>query len=279
VAHCETVIRTFYEFHLDAGSGPMVNPFPLARHGRAHLHHNPMDPFRPERAGLYRPKLARRLPRQIPDEMFTKVFAELRSDRDRALVAFWVSSGARAAELLGSTAGDPDPARQVISVVRKGSRAIQELPACPDAFVYLALYQHRLQGKVTFGADDPLWWTLRPPYRQLTYDAARMMFTRAGAALGADYSLHDLRHTAAYRMARDPKMLLTDIQWILGHRHLSTTQIYLNPLPEDVIASAVAYFQRRGRPAPATAAPGTEPGTAPVYDPASLRILFGTDGS
>jgi hypothetical protein len=77
-------------------------------------------------------------------------------------------------------------------------------------------------------------------------------------------------------MARDPKMLLTDIQWILGHRHLSTTQVYLNPLPEDVIASAVAYFQRRGQPAPATAA---EPGAAPVYDPASLRILFGTDGS
>ena len=198
VAHCETVIRTFYEFHLDAGSGPMVNPFPLARHGRAHPHHNPMDPFRSEHAGLYRPRLARRLPRQIPDEMFTKVFAALRSDRDRAMVAFWVSSGARAAELLGSAAGDPDPARQVISVVRKGSRAIQELPACPDAFVYLALYQHRLQGKVTFAADDPLWWTLRPPYRQLTYDAARMMFTRAGAVLGADYSCTicgTLRHT------------------------------------------------------------------------------------
>jgi hypothetical protein len=73
-------------------------------------------------------------------------------------------------------------------------------------------------------------------------------------------------------------MLLTDIQWILGHRHLSTTQVYLNPLPEDVIASAVAYFQRRGQPA-ATAAPCTEPGAAPVYDPVSLRILFGTDGS
>jgi hypothetical protein len=70
-------------------------------------------------------------------------------------------------------------------------------------------------------------------------------------------------------------MLLTDIQWILGHRHLSTTQIYLNPLPEDVIAAAVAYFRRRSQRAPATAAPGT----APVYDPASLSILFGTDGS
>jgi hypothetical protein len=25
------VLRGFYEFHLQAGSGPMVNPFPLAR--------------------------------------------------------------------------------------------------------------------------------------------------------------------------------------------------------------------------------------------------------
>jgi hypothetical protein len=25
-AHCETVLRGFYEFHREAGSGPMVNP-------------------------------------------------------------------------------------------------------------------------------------------------------------------------------------------------------------------------------------------------------------
>lgn len=273
-AHCETVIRTFYEFHLQAGSGPMVNPFPLARHGRAHAHRSPVDPFRSERAGLYRPRLAARVPRQIPEEMFTKVFAGLRSDRDRALVAFWVSGGTRAAELLGATVGCADPARQVIRVIRKGSRAVQDVPACPDAFLYLALYQHQLQGRVTFGADDPLWRALRPPYRPLTYDAARMMFTRTAAVLGADYTIHDLRHTAAYRMARDPGMLLTDIQQILGHRHLSSTQIYLNPLPEDVIASAIAYFQRRGR-----AAPAAGPAVAAGYNPESLNILFGTAGS
>ena len=31
VAHCESVLRGFYDFHLEVGSGPMVNPFPLAR--------------------------------------------------------------------------------------------------------------------------------------------------------------------------------------------------------------------------------------------------------
>ena len=29
-AHSESVLRHFYDFHLDAGIGPMVNPFPLA---------------------------------------------------------------------------------------------------------------------------------------------------------------------------------------------------------------------------------------------------------
>ena len=45
------------------------------------------------------------------------------------------------------------------------------------------------------------------------------------------------RATAAYRMARDPEMPLADIQWILGHARLSTTQLYLTPVPDDVIAA------------------------------------------
>jgi hypothetical protein len=43
------------------------------------------------------------------------------------------------------------------------------------------------------------------------------MFNRANSLLGTNWTLHDLRHTAAYRLARDPKMPLTDVQWVLGH--------------------------------------------------------------
>jgi integrase len=184
VAHCETVLRCFYDFHLEAGTGPMVNPFPLARgrRGRPNAHHNPMEPFRGERAGRYRPKTPRRIPRQIPDEKFDELFAGLGSHRDRALVAFWVSTGARAAELLGARRGDADPGQQLITVIRKGTRVLQPLPTSPDAFVWLRLYQQQLHGLVPAGPDDPLWWTLRRPFRPLTYHAARAMFTRAGAA-------------------------------------------------------------------------------------------------
>ena len=95
------------------------------------------------------------------------------SHRDRALVAFWVSTGARASELLGATVGDVDPGQQLITVIRKGTRALQSLPAAPDAFVWLRLYQAQLSGLVPAGRDQPLWWTLRRPLRALGYDAAR----------------------------------------------------------------------------------------------------------
>jgi hypothetical protein len=68
-AHSETVLRSFYDFHQDAGSGPILNPFPLDRSrrgGRAHAHHNPMEPHRNQRTGLYRPTVPARIPRSIP---------------------------------------------------------------------------------------------------------------------------------------------------------------------------------------------------------------------
>ncbi len=236
VAHCESVLRCFYDFHLEAGTGPMLNPFPLSRQrgpGRAQAHHNPMEPFTGQRSGRYRPKVVTRAPRRIPDDRFDALFAQLGSHRDRALVAFWVSTGARASELLGATVADADPGQQLITVMRKGTRVLQPLPAAPDAFVWL---------------------------------------TRANAALGSNWSLHDLRHTAAYRMARDPGMPLTDVQWVLGHAHLSTTQRYLTPVTEDVITGVLAFHARRRDGGPA--AP-----PAPGYRAESLQILFGESTS
>jgi site-specific recombinase XerC len=263
------VLRAFYDYHLQTGTGPMVNPFPLVRAGRAHAHHNPMKPFGRQRAGLYRPRQAQRIPRRIPDGLFDELFAGLGSDRDRALAALWISTGARASELLGVRCGDADPGSQLVTVIRKGSRAMQPLPASADAFVWLRLYQQHMHGLVQARPDDPLWWTLRRPFRPLGYHAARAMFTRANASLGANWSLHDLRHSAAYRMARDPQMPLTDVQWVLGHVHLSTTQIYVSPAPEDVVASVLSHHRRQA------ARTSTPPAPSPGYKPETLDVLFG----
>ncbi len=270
--HSETVLRCFYDFHRDVGTGPMVNPFPLDRSrrgGRAHAHHNPMEPYHNERAGLYRPRVVKRIPRNIPDAEFNEIFARLPSNRDRALVAFYVSTGARASELLAVTQRGVDPGRQLITVVRKGSRAEQELPASSDAFVWLRLYQVEMEGLVPRGRTKPLWWTRRKPFRPLTYHAAHRMFERVNANVGTGATLHALRHTAAYRMAQDPAMPLTDVQWVLGHAQLTTTQIYLTPRKEDVIERILAHHAEQTR----KAAQKDTPPTA-GYRPETLDVLF-----
>lgn len=277
-AHAETVLRGFYEFHLDTGSGPIVNPFPLDRSGRgrrAHAHQNPMEPHRNERTGLYRPRVPSRIPRSVPDEEFNEIFARLPSHRDRALVAFYVSTGARASELLTATRRDVDPGRQLIAVVRKGTREIQQLPASTDAFVWLRLYQVEMDALIPTGQRQPLWWTSRTPVRPLTYHAAHRMFERAAGRAGSKATLHALRHTAAYRMAEDPALPLTDVQHVLGHVLLSTTQIYLTPRKEEVIRRVLAHHAEQTR----QAARRVKPAPAPGYRPETLDVLFGSGTS
>jgi len=271
VVHSETVLRTFYDFHLETGAGPLVNPFPLARRaGRVNAHHNPMQAWSGQRVGRYRPRVAARIPRGVPDEMFDELFARLSCDRDRALLAFWISSGVRASELLGMRVRDIDAGRQLITVVRKGSRAVQQVPASPDAFVHLRLYQEAMRGLVPAGRDQPVWWTLRRPLRALAYHGAHRMFERVNAMLGSDWTLHDLRHAAARRMAADRDLPLTHVQAVMGHAQLSTTQRYLVPDRDEVIEQVMAHHARRARQ---SAKPAPLP--APGYDPASLAVLFG----
>lgn len=276
-AHSETVLRSFYDFHREVGSGPVLNPFPLERSRqdrRAYAHHNPMEPQRDERVGLYRPRVPSRVPRAIPDGEFNEIFARLPSHRDRALVAFYVSTGARASELLSVTAAGVDPGRQLIGVTRKGSRVVQELPASTDAFVWLRLYQVEMDGLVPSGRRQPLWWTRRRPHRPLSYHAVHRMFERVNEAAGTSATLHALRHTAAYRMAEDPTLPLTDVQWVLGHAQLTTTQIYLTPRKEDVIRRVLAHHGEQN----ARAAERRRPGPAPGYRAETLDVLF-ADGA
>lgn len=106
--------------------------------------------------------------------------------------------------------------------------------------MWLRLYQVEMEGLIPKGRRLPLWWTLRRPMRPLTYRAAHRMFERVNAAAGTSATPHALRHTAAYRMAEDPMLPLTDVQLVLGHALLTTTQIYLHPDVDRITAAGAA---------------------------------------
>jgi site-specific recombinase XerD len=271
INHALAVIKMFYADRIAAGDGPLINPVPDADHRlgqRSQPHHNPMQPFAPGPRAPYRQKMPERIPRHLPDRLFDELFATLRSDRDRALLAFYVSTGARASELLGVTLDLVNPGEQRIGVRRKGSGRLQWLPASTDAFVWLRLYEQQVRRPE---GERALWLTRRQPVRPLTYSAARRMLQRANESLGTAWMLHDLRHTAAQRMVEDPNMTLSDVQWVLGHAHITTTQIYLRPREEEVVTRVLAHHRDRAeRPTP----PPPPLDTA-GYSAEVLAVLFG----
>ena len=125
VAHCERVLRGFYDFHLRGRDRADGEPVPAGPGGGAGGRTRTTTRWSPTAAsgrGCTGPGLPGGCRAQIPEEKFNELFAALGSHRDRALVAFWVSTGARASELLGATCRDADPGQQLITVIRKGTR-------------------------------------------------------------------------------------------------------------------------------------------------------------
>ena len=276
VRHSNAVLRTFYEYWIDVGLGPLRNP--VIRESmagrRAHAHHRPLEPFQPGGRLRYNPAVPTRKLRAMPEDRWVEFFARMRSHRDRAIVAIAVSNGARAGEILGMRGEDVDWGQQLVRVRRKGTCAEQWLPGSSQAFVWLRLY---LADVGSPPADGPIWVTLRQrtgsdgPYRSpLSYDALRAVFARANQALGSNWTMHDLRHTAALRMAHDEHLSLRDVQVILGHAHVTTTQIYLNEDDEAVIDRVHRHLSEQA------AKPPSPPRPALGYDPATLEVLFGS---
>jgi integrase/recombinase XerD len=158
-------------------------------------------------------------------------------------------------------------------VRRKGSGAQQWLPASSEAFVWLRLWLEELGGELAPGA--PAWQTLRrrrrgggPPQRQaLNYDALRAVLRRANEPLGTNWTMHDMRHTCALRMVRSQTLSLRDVQTILGHAHLTTTQLYLIADDHEVRQRVRAWLAGRGqRPQPPVPAAG--------HDASDLAVLL-----
>jgi len=276
VRHSNAVLRAFYEFWIERGEGPLVNPVPLDRRGRRpNAHHNPMEPFRAGGRIRYNPKVPKRAPRAMPDERWRELFAAMRSNRDRAILALAISTAARAGELLGLRGGDLDWGDQLIRVRRKGSGAEQWLPASPEAFVWLRLYVAEIGD---LSADGAVWLTLRRrrrgggalERRPLNYEALRALLRRANVVLGSNWTMHDARHTCAIRMVRDDALSLRDIQTILGHAHLATTQIYLEDDDTEVFRRVRQHLASREEAAHEAPLP-----VAGGYDAADLAVLFG----
>jgi integrase len=177
-------------------------------------------------------------------------------------VTLYLSTGARASELLGVRGDQVDWAGQRVWVISKGSRALEPVPASPEAFRYLAAYFHE---HGTPGADEVIWRTLHGKSRPLNYHAARRILQRANDVLGTDWTLHDLRHTTITRMVSDPNLTVPEVMAVTRHRRVSSMSPYLRPRIDEVFEKVQEHF----------AAPRPERSLTPGYDADDFSAVFG----
>jgi integrase/recombinase XerC len=192
-------------------------------------------------AGLRAPRTPKRLPRPLGvDDCVTLIEqgesavaaepgsrGDERARRDRALVELLYGAGLRVSELSSLDVGDLDLQRGDVRVLGKGgTERVVPLPheARRTLEAYLA---DRAAGRA---ADAPLFTALRartgPPRRLGVRDVRRALGRRARSAGVTDgVHPHRLRHSYATHLL-DMGADLREIQELLGHKSLATTEKY-----------------------------------------------------
>lgn len=192
-------------------------------------------------AGLSRPKPERRLPRFWSEADVERVLAEAptarpdpaRDVRDRAVLELFYSAGLRVGELVGLNVGDIDPWEGTLRVFGKGRRE-RVVPLGERALNALrrslSLRGVDLLARSSAGAAVPLF--LGRAGRRLEVRTARRVVERAGRRGGVPGAHpHLLRHSFATHLL-DRGCDLRSVQEMLGHKNLSTTQIYTHVTPD-----------------------------------------------
>jgi integrase/recombinase XerC len=188
-------------------------------------------------AGLRTPRRARRLPRVLSQEQVARLLAAPAGDgfvavRDRALLETIYSAGLRVSELASLDLGGTDLDEGLVRVWGKGDRERLGLLGS-HAVEALRAYLPRRSAVAQVSAGDALFLNRRGTrldVRSIRRSLARQIVL---AELPADVTPHTLRHSFATHLLENGAKL-KEVQELLGHRHLSSTQVYTHVSPEHL---------------------------------------------
>lgn len=191
------------------------------REGR--LAHSPLD-------GIGSPRQGRPLPATLSEADVETLLAapELSSAlglRDRAMLELLYATGLRVSELTGLRLAGVNLRQGVVRVTGKGSRE-RLVPLGEEALHWLRRYLAEARPEFARGAQ-PLALFLTPRGAGMTRQAFwyRIRHWAQRAGIDKPLSPHTLRHAFATHLL-DHGADLRAVQLLLGHQHLSTTQIY-----------------------------------------------------
>lgn len=185
---------------------------------------------------LRNPRQPRRLPRPLRVEEVIRLLDAIdgacpKDRRDRAMFETLYGGGLRVAELVGLDLDDFDPDVAQVRVRGKGRRE----RLCPIGRAAAEAMARWLQVRQPRRAGEPAIF-LNATGTRLTPRSVGRIFQGRLTALGLDLgsSPHSLRHSFATHLL-DRGADLRSVQELLGHRRLTTTQIYTHVTRERMI--------------------------------------------
>ena len=185
--------------------------------------------------------IPRKLPVSLAPEQVSRLLAEPKPDtliglRDRALLALLYGTGIRASECASLLSGHVDLTRLTIMVRGKGGHE-RVIPLNPQLAAVLQTYASA-RGLALPSAPFFRSRFGRPLSRGAVYERVRTWGQRS--RIGITLSPHRMRHTFATHLVRAGVGLVT-IRDLLGHRQITSTQIYLHVTAEDLRSAAARH--------------------------------------
>jgi integrase/recombinase XerC len=186
--------------------------------------------------GLRNPKQPQRLPHLLRVEDVVKLLEAIPTDdlagiRDRAMLETLYGGGLRVGELVGLNVGEVNFDEELVHVRGKGRRE-RLCPIGPVASHWLGRWMPLRRPN---RAEDTALFLNRYGTRLSTRSVGRLFQARmAGLNLDPATSPHSLRHSfATHLLERGAD--LRSVQELLGHRRLTTTQIYTHVTQERLL--------------------------------------------
>jgi integrase/recombinase XerD len=183
----------------------------------------------------------RKLPISLSPEQVGRLLEQPKTDtviglRDRAVLALLYGTGIRVSECAGLRCGQVDLIRFTVTVRGKGGHE-RSIPLNPQLAEVLKLYA---QARGPALPTAPFFRSRfgRPLSRGAVYERVRTWGQRSH--VGVPLCPHRLRHTFATHLVRAGVGLVT-IRDLLGHRQITSTQIYLHVTAEDLRSAAARH--------------------------------------
>lgn len=197
---------------------------------------------------LGRPR--RRLPRALDDAAVLRLLSAPTGDdfvptRDRAVLELLYSAGLRNAEAAGIRIDDLDLRAGIVRIMGKGRKERLAIVGS-HARAALEAWLATRRGRAKAG-HEPFLFLNRLGTRLTSRSLSRVLerwIVRAD--LPAKTTPHTLRHTFATHLL-ERGATLREVQELLGHRHLSSTQIYTHVSPEHLRRVYESAHPRAGK--------------------------------